>query len=292
MDRKETAVVAKAMWSGDGLYQTRARDVLPILVRQAHSANHITYGNLARDLGIPNPRNLNYILGSVGQTLMDLSKEWGEEIPPIQCLAINADNHTPGRGFGWFMPDPQAWKSMTPLQRRRITEGVEQQIYAYPRWARVLEALKLKPLQEDFSDLLRQAACMRAGGESEAHKRLKEYVRVNPRLVGAKTNGRFGRTEELLPSGDRIDVFFDAGSEWVAVECKPLTSDEADLTRGLYQCIKYAAVLRAMAAVNSSHDVDARSVLVIAGALPERVRTLQVRLGVEVIERVTAPQNG
>ena len=288
MTTKETAIVARPMWAGDELYQERAREALPVLVRQARSEAHLTYGTLAAELGMPNPRNLNYVLGSVGQTLMDLGKEWGESIPPIQCLAINATHKTPGAGFGWFISD-QAWKTMPPAQRRRITEAKEKEIYACHRWPDVLAALRLKPLDEDFGDLLQQAAQMRAGGESEAHKRLKEYVRRNPERVGLKTGGRFGNSEKLLPSGDRADVFFDTGREWIAVECKPASSGEGDLTRGLYQCIKYAAVLRAMAAVEPKREPDTRAVLVIAGTLPPRVRTLQVRLGVEVVERVVVP---
>jgi hypothetical protein len=249
----------------------------------------MTYGALAHELGMPNPRNLNYVLGSVGQTLVDLNKTWSDKIPPIQCLAVNQDDDTPGQGFGWFMPNPDEWKRMSPVQRRRITEVVERTIYAYPRWPEVLDALRLAPVEEDFSDLINGAAMMRAGGESEAHKKLKEFVRRRPQLVGAKMGGRIGRVEESLPSGDKVDVFFDAAKEWVAVEVKPLSSDALDLTRGLYQCIKYCAVLRAMLAADSASDIDARAVLVIAGRLPERLRTLRMRLGVEVIEGVAAP---
>lgn len=85
-----------------------------------------------------------------------------------------------------------------------------------------------------------------------------------------------------------MDVFFDAGSEWVGVEVKPLSSDELDLTRGIYQCVKYAAVLRAMV-VAEQKDIDTRSVLVIEGCLPERLRLLKTMLGVRVIEGMRVP---
>jgi hypothetical protein len=286
MPAQETAIVAKPMWAGDELYQLRAREALSVLVRQARAESNVTYGKLAAELSMPNPRNLNYVLGSVGQTLMDLGKQWGETIPPIQCLAINADNGTPGNGFGWFISD-QAWKTMPTVQRRRVTEAMEKQIYAYHRWPEVLAALRLEPLHERFDDLLQKAAAMRGVGEGEDHKRLKEYVRRNPGRIGVRNGGRWGEQEKDLPSGDRTDVFFETRSEWIAVECKPASSDEADLTRGLYQCIKYAAVLRAMAAVEPQRDIHARALLVIGGMLPARVRTLQVRLGVDVIEGVT-----
>ena len=282
----ETAIVSKAMWDGDSLYQQRARQALPVLVRQALSGSHLTYGALAQELGMPNPRNLNYVLGSVGQTLLDMPDIKGLKIPPIQCLVVNQSNDTPGQGFGWFMPDPDEWKRLTPLQRRRATERLEQDIYAFPYWNLVLQQLSLDPVREDFDDLSRKAAGMSGGGESPDHFRLKEYVQQNPHLVGAKTRGCLGRTEERLPSGDSIDVFFDAAHEWIAVEVKSILSDEADLTRGMYQCIKYTAVLRAMASVSKDEGVDVRAVLVISGRLSERLLVLKNRLGVDVIEGV------
>lgn len=287
MTRRETAVVSDSMW-GPKEYQKRARLALPLLVRQALSCNPIYYQTLADELGMSNPRTLNYPLGSVGQTLIDLGKLWGEEIPPLQCLVVNQKDATPGEGFGWFMPDSDAWKDMTPSQRRRMTEQVMQQIYAYPKWPAVLAALGLVPSKVELEDLLDGAARMRAGGEGEAHQRLKEYVRQNPSLVGAKTKRRFGCSEKHLPSGDSIDVFFDTDTEWVGVEVKPLSSDEVDLTRGIYQCVKYSAVLRAVVVANQK-EIDVRAVLVIEGVLTNRLRQLKTMLGIRVIEGVRVP---
>ena len=54
---------------GDKLYQQRARVVLPILIRQAFAATPIYYSALAQEAQIPNPRNLNYVLGCIGKPL-------------------------------------------------------------------------------------------------------------------------------------------------------------------------------------------------------------------------------
>ena len=64
-----TTAMAATPLSGDKLYQERARAALPLLVRQAEAATPIFYSSLARELGMPNPRNLNYVLGCIGQTL-------------------------------------------------------------------------------------------------------------------------------------------------------------------------------------------------------------------------------
>jgi hypothetical protein len=56
---------------GYELYQRRARVAFPILVRQADAKEPITYEALAAELGMPNPRNLNFVLanGSAHTTL-------------------------------------------------------------------------------------------------------------------------------------------------------------------------------------------------------------------------------
>jgi len=72
----ETSKVAKTL-GGDNLYQRRARIAMPILVRQAHARAKIFYAELAAELGMPSPRNLNYVLGSVGTTLRQLLRMSG-----------------------------------------------------------------------------------------------------------------------------------------------------------------------------------------------------------------------
>jgi len=84
----ETGQAAEPMW-GDKLYQKRARAALPILVRQAIANETIIYSDLAQEIDMPNPRNLNYVLGSIGETLKIVSANWETEIPPINCLVIN-----------------------------------------------------------------------------------------------------------------------------------------------------------------------------------------------------------
>jgi len=59
----ETGEVAETM-EGNKLYQERARRAMPILVRQALAGETIYYQDLADELGMPNPRNLNFVLGS------------------------------------------------------------------------------------------------------------------------------------------------------------------------------------------------------------------------------------
>ena len=81
-----TTAKAAELIFGDRPYQVRARAALPILVRQVDAREPITYTDLAKELGMPNPRNLNWVLGSIGETLLDLSRKWNETIPLINTL--------------------------------------------------------------------------------------------------------------------------------------------------------------------------------------------------------------
>jgi len=48
--------------SGEKLFLQRASTELPYLVRQARAGKPIYYSDLASEIGISNPRNLNYAL--------------------------------------------------------------------------------------------------------------------------------------------------------------------------------------------------------------------------------------
>src|SRR5271165_3268611 len=82
-------------------YQKWARQALPVLVAQAKARNTITYGQLALQLKMSNPRNLNVVLGAVGSELNNLSHEWKQEIPPLTCLVVDKQLKTPQRGIGF-----------------------------------------------------------------------------------------------------------------------------------------------------------------------------------------------
>lgn len=126
------------------------------------------------------------------------------------------------------------------------------------------------------------------GGESPQHKALKEYVRDNPSIVGASKDSQ-AITEYALPSVDVIDVLFRSDHECIAVEVKSSVSDtvSGDFERGIYQTIKYLALLRAMS-LDKKHKIcrNIRSVLVLQGSLPSGLRELAQVLSIEVIQNV------
>ncbi|MDD2917358.1 hypothetical protein [Rhodoferax sp.] len=284
-----TATISEPI-SGDKAYQVRARAALPLLVRQAKAGAPVFYSSLAEELGMPNPRNLNYVLGSIGQSLERLSKAWKSKVPPIQCLVVNKSTGLPGEGIGWFLVKKEDFATLPLRQKRAIVEAELQHVFSYPRWHEVLDALELESTTSDFSPFVSKATGGFGGGESEDHKALKAYVARNPKVIGLGANTPTGTTEFPLPSGDSLDVSFNGKKVWVAAEVKSSISAEGDIVRGLFQCVKYRAVMEAVL-VTESRPQNARALLVLESKLPQSLIPMRNMLGVEVVEGIS-PKNG
>ncbi|MCP5230848.1 MAG: hypothetical protein H6948_01925 [Zoogloeaceae bacterium] len=280
----DTAEIAEPL-SGDKLYQQRARSALPMLVRQAMASTPIVYEDLAQELSMPNPRNLNYVLGSIGQTLINLSEHWGIEVPPIQCLVVNKGTRLPGEGIGWFVTDLSHYKKLSNKQRRQVVDAELQKIYAFDKWPKVLSTLGLKQVQSNFKELNKKASQFKGGGEGVEHKKLKKLIATNPSIIGLPASAMPGENEHSLPSGDSLDVFFSYRKEHIGIEVKSHISDASDIARGLYQCVKYQAVLEARQAANGEPQ-NVRTILALGGELPAELLSLKNVLGIEVIEKV------
>ncbi len=297
---------------GTKSYEQLARRALPILVRQARARQPLFYSDLARELDMKNPRNLTEVLGTIGKALNALALRWHQHIPPIQSLVINKRRHIPGVGFATIAPVAQDWATVTPFERRDEVQRFIAEVSDYPDWPRVLRAFNLQPpphlppppysphppppssdsldphttsdptLDDDIEQALHhpeQAKLRR--GESRLHRELKHLVARNPARIGIATQ-TISEIEFGLYSGDRIDVLFRGRRVWVAVEVKPRTSDDADIHRGLYQCVKYRAVL----AVQAPAGIQIRTLLVLGGRLPKKLVAVRNRLGITVKENL------
>ncbi|MFM6400983.1 MAG: hypothetical protein ACKPFF_30275, partial [Planktothrix sp.] len=142
----------------------------------------------------------------------------------------------------------------------------------------VLSAFGLKSPEYDFNEDNDKARKLSGHGESEHHKNLKEYVAKTPSCIKLPKTTKKGETEYPLPSGDSLDVSFFAQSGWVAVEVKSSISSEGDIIRGLYQCVKYQAVMNAVE-ISQNKLATARAVLVLGGSMPARLVPLKNLLG-------------
>lgn len=286
----ETAEMSLGL-QGDKLYQVRARKSLPILVRQAKAGQKIYYADLAEEIGIPNPRTLNYPLGSIGTALKELSEEWEEEIPQIQCIVVNQTTELPGEGIGWFISDAKQFSRLSSKQKKVLVDGVLAKIFGYDKWDSILEAFGLDPapVSDSVKKKVKKAATKRgnSGGEGEHHKKLKLFIKENPECVGIKQSSLKSETEKPLPSGDSVDVFFENKKIWIGVEVKSEISDEIDILRGLYQCVKYHAVMDSYLSVLDVQR-DTKVILALGGEFPESLIPVKNTLGIEIVENINA----
>jgi hypothetical protein len=124
---------------GDQLYQRRARKALPLLISAAASWKTITYQSLARQLKMPNARNLDYVLGCIGreiETLADLSKV---DIPHIELIVINKGNRQPGPGADPFLKRIKA--RIGDVDRHGLVSIAQDLAFRYPKWRAVQSAI-------------------------------------------------------------------------------------------------------------------------------------------------------
>ena len=290
---REQSSSAVFVLAGDSLYVQRARDAFPILVRQAIARQKLFYAALADEMGMANPRNLNYVLGAVGNAIKELSVEWGEDIPPLQCLVVNKFTGLPGEGVAWFVSGFKDFKNQTAEQQRLVV-GVElTRIFTYPKWDKVLAAFELKPPRPVSSDagveaLIAKARNMRGTGEGEDHKKLKNYIAANPHVIDLSGFGK-GQTEQPFTSADRIDIVFRKDDHWVGVEVKGPSSQEAHILRGLFQVVKYAALREAELKVDPLQGKN-EVILVMSAKLSDELKKVKNLLGVTVLDGIVAPE--
>lgn len=257
----------------------------------------ITYSELAVRIGRLNyhgdahAHGMGNVLGKMGHLLQGLEGKWGESIPHIQSLVVQKtgpNKGLPDDGIKEFWPD---YPKMSRNERDSRTRIEYQRIINFgSRWNDVLWSLDLDEIQ-DKNTLNRTERPTGSGGESEKHKALKKYVRENPSIVGADSSWE-DYEEFPLRSLDTVDVFFRSAENCIAVEVKSSVSDKypLDYERGLYQTIKYAALLEAMA-LSQEHKIPSsiKSILLLETELPYEYKKLAKALNVTVIEKIKPP---
>ena len=279
-----TEIVATGFFRGTKTSQQRARTALPILVRQAEARQTMFYGELAHEMGIPGPRTLNHPLYSIGRALQELGRRWDRQVPSIQALVINKSSGCPGAGFAFFAPDAKVFRRATRRERRRLVDRMLDEVFNFPDWGQVLDTFELPRAVVELPPA-DEISARGGGGEGAEHKRLKEAVSVNPRWIGLPKILSPGKVEAPLRSGDSLDVLFSDSNRRIAVEVKGASAPVGEVIRGLFQCVKYEAVLDAEARVDGSR-ADCKAVLALGGSFPGKQTPLRHTLGVTVFENL------
>ncbi|KAF0252167.1 MULTISPECIES: hypothetical protein [Pseudomonas] len=277
-----------------------ARTMLPILIWCAKHRRTISYSHLdaeivRRGLGAhTHAAAYGRAAGLVGDALYELEEELGLELPPLNALVVKKYSRRPGSGCNAYLDQFVHSRTFAQLNddgQWAVLEQAWDKIYNCRNWDAVLDYLEMEALagavpseyEDDHEQVIIPETGGFSGGESEHHRRLKEYVLRHPNLV-IESNARDweGGVEVMLPSGDCADVMFHNGPSMLAVEVKSFISSEADLSRGIFQCVKYRAVgiawQRALLEVP-----DASAVLVVQQDLPLELAILAERLDVRVV---------
>lgn len=261
------------------------RQIIPILVEWAKKGEtYHTYGDLNKRLGRRDGRcsSIGYPLGCIKHVFQRLKDEAGlENIPTLNALVSNAKTKLPSEGFSYIHPDYEKQNAVT---KRIIVENANNDALNFDKWDHILALLGLKPslCTEDENKI--RSGIFGVGGEGKEHQRIKKFIATHPKSIGRKNIGN-GICEHILLSGDKLDVFFPKTN--IAVEVKPKSAPDSDVLRGLFQCIKYKAILDAEAEVKGTIP-NGKVVLVLGGALSPSNRNVQKCLGVDVIENFIA----
>ena len=126
------------MFSGNELYQQRARVALPILVECAKARKTITYEELGAAVGMRDLRSIERVCGSIEKTLADFQKYLDENtVPRITNLVIRND----GRPGAWVCEQLTGDREKAPPQEEY--DALLERIYNYLWWDTVLGELDL-----------------------------------------------------------------------------------------------------------------------------------------------------
>jgi hypothetical protein len=185
----------------------------------------------------------------------------------------------------------EKFKKLSRARQEEILHDLNRDIWDYPRWDDVLRHFRLAPAvpakSRGLEAIAKKAKYGKGGGETDDHRKLKDYVKEHPQAIGlpAKLSGK---KEYPFLSADKIDVLFRSPSKWIGVEVKGVRSDDADVMRGIFQCVKYKALMEAAQKYEQVH-INSRVILVLGGKLPHVLRRVVGLLKIEVKEEIAVP---
>lgn len=199
-------------------------------------------------------------LGLVAGTLMNALHQSDPGLPLLNVLLVLQNDRLPSDGASSFLAErfgvPRLGQANArtkyPRLWRKYSELAAKEVYEYQHWPtayvktygdRWVPGGTLSASRKGHE---KDGIPRGRGGEGSHHKALRLWTKEHPGIVLPQLIVDRAETEVDLPSGDRVDVIYYAGDRVVALEVKSRDSNDADLTRGVFQCVKYRAVLQAM----------------------------------------------
>lgn len=287
---------------GDNWSERAARSGFSILVEYVRAGHRqITYGQWDEEIvgrGLGHHVFLTQYgrpAGLIGNACAQYAMNLGVAVPPINLMIVNRKDGLPGHGANEYIRhfchtmlgrsvNPER---LSPARKRAIIDKAQDDIRAFPDWEDILRTYGLAAVAVTAKPSTAKRPHPDPGGwhrgpESEEHKSLKRLITDRPQLVGLP-RGAVGKTEHKLWSGDRLDVYFAKAD--LAVEVKTGDAGFDELHRGIFQCVKYKAILRAQK-IHDRKIPEGDGVLAIGGRLPLRLHEIARLFGVTVFENI------
>lgn len=289
--------------TNDNLIAHGLAPTMRALIAVALDGSTMTYGELGAklegDAGFSTifRTRLGFVVGS----LMGKIQKVEPNAPLINVLAVNQKDRQPSKGAGPFMAHRFSEKRLArddakthfPNLWQQSFERAAGEVYkvSVSEWADLYRRVFNSPLdihaieseREDRKrgtekDGIQTGRHYGSGGEGPYHKALRLWIRDNPGSVDHVFAEATTETEVDLDSGDRIDVVYKLIDRTIVVEVKSRISNDVDLRRGVYQCVKYRAVRQAMD-VRDGTKIEA--LLVTENELPGEIAALVKLHGIQ-----------
>lgn len=271
-------------------YAQKALQELVSYIKNYSGGNkYITYGDLAKKINYPGLHTGNLFGLQIGRTLGVMGHLFdgilidGETIPLIQTLVVSSGSKLPSDGLKEFN---KTYPELSTEKKKDFAQIEYDKIFKFGnRWEKVLQLLNIESDQDTPPDANSGKKFNPYGSEgSPEHRKLRDYIAANPSILNLPADVK-GIVEYPLKSGDSVDVVFELSDRIVAVEVKSLRSNQDDIERGIYQCIKYKAVLDAENFItNSNKTIDVH--LVIQDKLPLALKRLKDKLNINVRDEI------
>lgn len=229
----------------------KSKMALPYLVYNAQKRKTLTYLELGTKIDAhPHavvPRVLGYLRDEICAK---------RGFPLINVIVVNKKTQMPGDSF---LPGAE---HLSKEEKKVKFEEIRDEIFAFDKWDDLLKDLGLSPIKKKPEDFKEEARAYmellkkrKNVGEGLAHLKLKNYVAENPECIGVPSRTKW-EVEFPFISGDECDVVFDiSGDKAVVVEIK--NGERGELIKGIYQAIKYRALMVAEKGKGKDYDVAA-----------------------------------
>lgn len=273
------------------------------LIAVALDGSTMTYGEVKHRL--EREENFSTIFstrpGFIAGSLMEHLEQVDPDAPLINVLVVNQEDGQPSKGAGSFMARrfgkprlnrsdakqrfPNLWKESFDRAAGEVYE------YTPEQWADLyrrafgrelttdrIEEGRSKRQKGTEEDGLSSGRRYGPGGEGPFHKALRLWVTENPQAVRRAFANARTETEVDLDSGDRVDAVYHCEDRTIVIEVKSRISNEIDLRRGVFQCIKYRAVKQAM---DVRDDALVEAFLVTEADVSGEIAALMKRHGIK-----------